>query len=258
MHFTKYHGTGNDFIMLDDRVGIFPATDYDRVAAFCHRRFGIGADGLILIQESLSPAEAFTMVYYNSDGRPGSFCGNGGRCAVAFATELGMLDAGQPIRFSAADRIHEAVYHSAQNIELQMWASGPPVATSLPDGTIGFYLNTGSPHLIVPVSDVQNTEVETLGRSLRYDPQFAPYGGVNVNFVEIASLTSIKVRTYERGVEAETYSCGTGVTAAALWHAPGKEVSIQTPGGTLTVRSSENGGYLYLIGPAERVFAGTI
>ena len=258
MQFTKYHGTGNDFILIDDRAGHFPTGDYGRVAALCHRRFGIGADGLILLQESLSPANAFTMVYYNSDGKPGSFCGNGGRCAVAFASELGMLQPGRHIRFSAADGVHEADYHTPQKIELQMRAAGDPVAALLPDGSTGYYLNTGSPHLIVPVSDVDKVEVETLGRALRYDPQFAPYGGVNVNFVEILSSTSVKVRTYERGVEAETYSCGTGVTAAALWHSPGNEVSIQTPGGMLSVRSSENGGSLYLIGPAERVFAGTI
>jgi diaminopimelate epimerase len=257
LHFVKYQGAGNDFVMVDDRSQTFPAGDYRHVEALCHRRFGIGADGLILLQEALSPATRFTMVYYNSDGNLSTFCGNGGRCIVAFAAEIGLVEPGETIAFSATDGVHEAVYFSQQHIELAMRCTGPPILVELADGVQGFYLNTGSPHVMIEVAHVDDIDVKKVGALYRHDHQFAPHGGVNINFVQRLRPDHLRVRTYERGVEDETYSCGTGVTASALWAAPGQEVAIETPGGLLSVRSKSDLSDIYLIGPGERVFAGT-
>jgi diaminopimelate epimerase len=258
LSFVKYQGTGNDFILVDDRAQTFPADDVSYIAHLCHRRFGIGADGLILLQESLNPADCFSMVYFNADGNPSTFCGNGGRCIVAFAAELGLLTAGDTITFNATDGQHAATYISGQHIELKMHCSGPPIATLVTGGGTGYYVNTGSPHLIIHVDDVDETEVKTVGALHRREPQFSVYGGVNVNFVQKVSPTHLRVRTYERGVEDETYSCGTGVTAAALWAAPGLQATIDTPGGILSVRSSPDLSDIDLIGPADRVYAGKL
>ncbi len=257
MQFVKYHGTGNDFILIDDRDGQFPAQDYARVAALCHRRFGIGADGLILLQPAAEPRYAFHMAYYNADGRPSTFCGNGGRCTVSFAAELGLVAAGAAVDFTAADGPHQATYHSPAQVELVMRPAQAPKAVVLADGRQGFFLDTGSPHLILPVDAVAEVEVVPQGRQYRHDAQFAAIGGVNVNFLERVGARHLHVRTYERGVEDETLSCGTGVTAAALWAAPGHTVRVDTPGGTLQVSSSADLGQVVLAGPAQRVYQGT-
>lgn len=258
MQFVKYHGTGNDFILIDDRAGHFPAQDFAQVAALCHRRFGIGADGLILLQVPSGHGQAFHMAYYNADGRPSTFCGNGGRCTVAFAAELGLVVPGGVVQFTAADGPHQATYHGANHIELAMHASDAPQQRLLAEGQKGYFLDTGSPHLILPVASVAEVEVVALGRQHRHDAQFASIGGVNVNFVEQLSANHLQVRTYERGVEDETLSCGTGVTAAALWAAPGHTVRVDTPGGTLQVSSSADLRQVVLAGPAQRVYQGTL
>jgi diaminopimelate epimerase len=256
MEFAKYHGAGNDFILIDDRAGMFLLGNIELVKHLCDRHFGIGADGLLLLQESLSPAMAYKMVYYNSDGNVATFCGNGGRCLAAFAANLGVIEPKDWITFEASDGPHKARYTSPDTIELQMRASGPPIQVEIEGYSEAWFMNTGSPHLLIPVPDVHSIDVRTLGAKYRYDPQFAVYGGVNVNFIETVGPTSIKVRTYERGVEDETLSCGTGVTASALWHAPGQLVHVDTPGGKLQVASIADLSEIFLIGPAEEVFKG--
>lgn len=227
LHFHKYQGTGNDFILLDNR-GKTIALSTEQIAQLCHRRFGIGADGLMLLE----PADGYDyrMVYYNADGRESTMCGNGGRCIAAFAQRLGIIQ--NETSFVAIDGAH--------------------TATITPDGTVSLhmqdvaniqhregytFLDTGSPHYVTQVADVQAADVVSLGRVIRYDKAFEP-GGLNVNFVQPVA-GGLHVRTYERGVEGETLSCGTGVTAAAIaasGNALGSfDTTVFTPGGELRV-----------------------
>jgi diaminopimelate epimerase len=255
MTFFKYHGTGNDFILLDDRAHLFPIADQGLIERLCHRRFGIGADGLILLR-SASEAD-FGMIYVNADGREGSMCGNGGRCCVRFAHDLGLFR--HETRFRAIDGLHEA---TVENETVSLSMSDVSDIQSI-DGL--FFLNTGSPHVVKFVADVQAVDVVTEGRALRYDPRFGP-GGTNVNFVQPLDGQTLSVRTYERGVEAETYSCGTGVTAAVLVAhqqlGMAGPMSAQTPGGLLqvdfTARPNSSFTNIRLIGPAVRVFVGEV
>jgi diaminopimelate epimerase len=270
MDFFKYQGTGNDFVMIDDRNKSFPAGNQALIEQICHRRFGIGADGLILLQNDLSessPGESspgvdssrydFRMVYFNADGAEGSMCGNGGRCIVRFAHDLGLFT--DKTRFRAVDGEHLAEVHGDE-IFLKM--SNVPAIENR-DGLT--FLNTGSPHVVRFVDDLEPLDVVAEGRAIRYDSRFQP-GGTNVNFVQILDGNTLYVRTYERGVEDETYSCGTGVTAVALVAHQQEGVSspaiIKTLGGNLRVAFSPlpNGAFdtIYLIGPAQRVFAGEI
>ncbi|RYD52260.1 MAG: diaminopimelate epimerase [Sphingobacteriales bacterium] len=255
IQFAKYQGTGNDFMLLDNRAGIYSLTQAD-VAALCHRRFGIGADGLMLL-ETTSEAD-FRMVYYNADGGISTLCGNGSRCMVAFAQKLGLVQSGA-VRFEAADGLHDAQILSDGQVALQM-ADVTEMAT---DAT-GIFLNTGSPHYIFWTENADSEPVDLKGRETRYDPRFAP-GGTNVNFVE-RRAADLYVRTYERGVEAETLSCGTGVTAAAI-AASGTalgsfDIPVETPGGWLRVQYQKTGPEtataVCLTGPAQWVFEGTI
>jgi len=252
--FYKYHGTGNDFIMIDNREGLLGPAFRNQIPALCHRHFGIGADGVILIQ--LHSDYDFEMVYYNPDGSQ-SLCGNGSRCAVAFARELKMVK--DKAIFLAYDGEHSAfikdelIYLSMTDIE--------KVDTLEED----FFVNTGSPHYIKLVQSIQNFDVLTQGRKIRNSEPFEP-NGTNVNFIELhVDDNSLHIRTYERGVEDETMSCGTGVTAAALiaaklgFHSP---VNVHAQGGNLQVSFHENAGGSYsdihLIGPAVKVFQGEI
>jgi diaminopimelate epimerase len=253
--FFKYQGTGNDFILIDDRAQVFPAHDQALVAQLCHRRFGIGADGLILLQHH--PDYDFQMVYFNADGAEGSMCGNGGRCIVRFAHDLGLFEA--TTRFLAVDGEHTAEMRG-ELVHLHM--SNVPSIDIQPMHT---YLNTGSPHVVQFVANVANYDVVGEGRRVRHSDAFAP-GGTNVNFTQLIDGQSLSVRTYERGVEDETYSCGTGVTAAALaanqqFGLP-SPVAIRVVGGTLQVSfiPQPDGSFtdIYLIGPARRVFEGAI
>jgi diaminopimelate epimerase len=255
LHFYKYHGTGNDFIMIDNRDEHFPKKEVALVAFLCDRHFGIGADGLILLEPD---AEVdFSMVYHNSDGLPGSMCGNGGRCSVAFAKHLGII--GESTVFRAVDGLHEASFDAMGRVSLKMQD-----VTDIKQKPNYLYLDTGSPHHVQLVANLADMDVRAEGAKLRY----GLYGkkGCNINFVEAIGTDSYKVRTYERGVEDETLSCGTGVTAVALAmhhtnNTKSNHIGLHAVGGELQVHFNENSkGYnnVYLIGPAEMVFKGEI
>lgn len=251
--FYKYQGTGNDFIMMDDRVHAFDEKNLDLVRKLCDRKFGIGADGLILIRNH--PDYDFEMVYFNSDGSQ-SMCGNGARCAVAFSSFLGIVSGST--RFLAIDGPHEAILRN-DLVELLMGE-----VKGIENRNSDYFVNTGSPHHIRFVEEIKSYPVFDEGKSVRYDSQYAP-SGTNVNFLQELGTGEVFVRTYERGVENETLSCGTGVTAAALVFGSQKnlnQVNIKTLGGNLSVKFQKNGngGFqnIWLIGPAEQVFSGKI
>ncbi len=253
IQFDKYQATGNDFILIDNRQKTFPS-NMDLIPRLCDRRFGIGSDGLILIQDH--PECDFEMVFYNPDGSQ-SLCGNGSRCAVKFARELGMIR--NSCRFMAFDGIHEASINDDGIVKLKM--QNVQNVRSLEDGML---VDTGSPHLIRYVQDIQAVDVNGRGRDIRYNETFKK-DGVNVNFVEILGDRSIFVRTYERGVENETLSCGTGVTAAAIacgLKSMDSPVEINTRGGRLEVAFNEMPDQtfteVFLIGPAKHVFSGKV
>lgn len=254
LDFNKYHGAGNDFIIIDNRQHILKADDISLIKKLCCRHYGIGADGLILIYDH--DKHDFEMKYFNADGKEGSMCGNGGRCAVAFAKKANILTGSGS--FVATDGIHKAIINES-DISISMNDVDPPANVKG-----NHFLNTGSPHYIIPVPDNSKVDVNSKGRSIRWSDQFAP-NGVNVNFVEYQP-DGIFVRTFERGVEAETLSCGTGVTAAAIsskWNNPdGKySVKVKTNGGTLGVDFllSRNGiTNICLHGPAKFVYEGKI
>lgn len=252
--FNKYQGAGNDFIIIDNRKEIFNAVDSDTINKLCDRRFGVGADGLILI--SGSTQYNFEMKYFNSDGFEGSMCGNGGRCSSDFAIREGI--AGKNLTFKAVDGVHKAV---AENniIRLKM---NDVNEYDIINGN--YFINTGSPHYVVFKDDIQNFDVNSEGKKLRWAKEFAP-GGTNVNFVE-ADKNGIYVRTFERGVEEETLSCGTGVTASAIvsvlsGHFDRNDVKVKTKGGNLSVSFNISGkkiSDIWLSGPATFVFEGMI
>jgi diaminopimelate epimerase len=251
--FFKYQGTGNDFVMIDDRLARWDLGNLDLIAALCDRRFGIGADGLILIRSHAD--YDFEMVYFNADGSQ-SFCGNGARCAVAFAAFLGIID--HQTQFLAIDGPHEAIIREGM-VELKM-GDVSSISESLGDA----FVHTGSPHHVRWVENLDSYPVLAEGQLLRHHACYAP-GGTNANFVEQVNEHEIKVRTFERGVENETLSCGTGVTAAALVFGERQHqhsVLVHSPGGTLKVTFEGNAqeGFhnIWLIGPAEQVFSGTI
>lgn len=250
--FYKYHGTGNDFVLVDNRELTFPKDNHKLIYDMCSRRFGIGADGLILLENDASVD--FKMVYYNSDGHQSTMCGNGGRCIVKFAKDIGHFTSSE-CTFEAPDGLHTAVV-SDEVVKLEM----RPV-TQIETRNQDYYLHTGSPHYVQFVEEVENFDVVNEGKSIRYNDEFKKEG-TNVNFVEIAD-DYISVATYERGVEDETYSCGTGVTASALaTHVAGKGQSpqaIKTKGGDLKVYYTKEGSVyndIFLEGPAIKVFEG--
>ena len=255
LKFYKYQGTGNDFIIMDNREELI-SLQTEQIAFLCDRRFGIGADGLMLLNNRTG--YDFEMKYYNSDGREGTMCGNGGRCLVKFAYDMGIRK--NEYLFSAIDGEHEAEIDTEGIVSLKM-KDVDEVVTDNND----FILNTGSPHYIHQVEDVTKTDVYKEGRDIRYNDEFRK-DGINVNFVEVRDEDELYVRTYERGVEDETYSCGTGVTAAAIafWHNERgyNNVVVKTKGGTLSVeydRMNENEyRNIWLNGPAVRVFEGLI
>jgi len=256
MQFYKYQGTGNDFILFDNRDLKFNRSDNALVAKLCHRRFGIGADGLMLLQAR--DGFDFEMVYYNSDGNESSMCGNGGRCIVEFARTLEL--AKENTRFYATDGAHEAIV-APGFVSLKM-----KDVDSIEVTADFSFLNTGSPHYVAFVKNITAFNVFEEGKKIRYNSRFKAQG-TNVNFIEKQG-DELFVRTYERGVEDETYSCGTGVTAAALVAAinnvsSGKNYcDINTLGGKLKVKFNNHNNKtftdVWLEGPATLVFKGDI
>ncbi|MDF2385365.1 diaminopimelate epimerase [Nostoc ellipsosporum NOK] len=256
LSFSKYQGTGNDFILLDNREGAYNTLTTEHIHRLCDRRFGIGADGLMLLNNH--PGYDFEMKYYNADGREGSMCGNGGRCLVRFAYHLGIHR--NEYKFLAVDGEHEAEIDTDGIVSLKM-----NDVDKIRRQNGDFILNTGSPHYVKVVSDVMDMDVYKKGRDIRYSKEYEQEG-INVNFVEQTGEDKITVRTYERGVEDETYSCGTGVTAAAMvcYHNENgfNDVQVKTLGGKLHVEFDriEEDRYInvWLSGPAEKVYEGKI
>lgn len=253
LHFYKYQATGNDFVLIDNRAGAILFSK-EQIQCICDRRFGVGADGLILIE--LDPTAQFKVNYYNSDGSQ-SLCGNGSRAAVNFASVLGLVEG--KTNFTAYDGPHDAELLTDDVVRLKM--ADVDLTEKIGDD---FLINTGSPHYVRFVNDLKNYSVVKEGKSIRNSEKYKEKG-VNVNFVETLDDGSIFVRTYERGVEEETLSCGTGVTAAALAFATrdnGSPVKIKTRGGSLSVefKVGQSGAFqdIFLIGPAKMVFEGDL
>lgn len=250
--FYKYQGTGNDFIIIDNRQLFFSKNDTKHIAALCDRKFGIGADGLILLENH--PTLDFRMVYYNSDGNESSMCGNGGRCLVHFAKFLGIIQ--NKTTFEAIDGIHEAIILN-DIVSLKM---NDVESVKIENNNI--FLNTGSPHHVEICNQLDTLDIQNVGAKLRFEK----YGteGANINFVKQIDNDTFSVRTYERGVESETLSCGTGVTAVAIaMHAIQKTnsgtVILKTPGGDLEVTFEVNESQyknIWLKGPAVQVYKG--
>jgi len=255
--FYKYQGAGNDFIIIDNRNLDFTENNPEKIAQLCNRRFGIGADGLMLLQNSKE--SDFEMVYYNADGNIGSMCGNGGRCIVAFAKDLGIISG--TTHFLAVDGTHDASIDEAGTwVSLKM----NDVNRIDSDGD-AYVLDTGSPHYVKIVSHLETLDVATEGASIRNQDTYRK-AGINVNFTSPEN-NGYFVRTFERGVEDETLACGTGVTAVALAMARHnrQQGDIETPiralGGDLLIRFHADNGYysnIFLEGPAKFVFKGTI
>lgn len=258
--FFKYQGTGNDFVIIDNRDNKLTEIP---VAHWCDRRFGIGADGLMLLQQK--QGYDFEMVYYNSDGKISSMCGNGGRCISAFADSLG-LSKNNRLNFLAVDGPHEAIIHENSIVSLKMLDVSK---SNIVNGRDFIELNTGSPHYVKKVNDLDMPEFEREAKKIRHSNEYE-IQGINVNFMEVleSEKNTLRVRTFERGVEAETYSCGTGVTACALSHSillganmDTQSIKIQTLGGPLEVEFSQDSNKffdIWLKGPAKKVFEGVI
>lgn len=251
IRFSKYQGTGNDFVMIDNRDGSV-SHGPELAARLCDRKFGIGADGLILLETS--DTVDFDMIYYNADGSQ-SFCGNGSRCVVRFASSLGLID--HEATFTAIDGTHQARIEDGI-VHLKM-----NDVADYERGDSYYFIDTGSPHYILYVDDLQEVDIVKEAQKIRYNDRFKEEG-TNVNFVQ-RTPQGLKLRTYERGVEGETLSCGTGVTAVALSGAIGDGmkdlVKLESMGGSLEVRFARNGnGFtdIWLSGPAEEVFVGEV
>jgi len=253
--FIKYQGTGNDFVIIDNRDLRFPKYDVSLIEKICTRRFGVGADGLMLVENA--DGFAFRMVYYNSDGRQSTMCGNGGRCIAAFAVAEDI--APEEGVFIAIDGPHEYSFTEAGQVRLKMID-----VTAIERVGTDLIMNTGSPHYVRFVPQVAGCDMVEIGRSVRYNDRFKAEG-INVNIVEIAEGQA-RMRTYERGVEDETFSCGTGTVAAALSVAVQQQlgegtVLLETKGGLLKVHFQKRGNHftnIYLEGPATQVYAGVL
>jgi len=257
MIFYKYHGTGNDFVLIDNRVSKWAPTE-EQVKKICSRHFGVGADGLLIIEDS-SEAD-FNMLYYNADGRKSSMCGNGGRCAVKYAKQVGIVSK-TDVSLLAADGLHFAKILENGHVALKMNFS--------PDHELrgqAYILDTGSPHYVRFKYNLDSMNMIQEGRMVRNSAQYKT-DGINVNFVE-ETIDGLKIRTYERGVEDETLSCGTGVTAAAIaWFFKERKrdnqlIKVHTLGGQLHVQIEVDDNkeieHVWLVGPAKEVFIGEI
>ena len=257
LHFYKYQGAGNDFILVDNRENLIDHHNVKLIAHLCDRRFGIGGDGIMFLQNK--EGYDFEMVYYNADGQPSSMCGNGGRCIVAFAKFLGVIDT--ETDFLAVDGPHHArISERGDWVSLQMID-----VDTINNDNDAYVLNTGSPHYVAFADDLANKDVYTEGHAIRNNETYHT-NGINVNFVEPKG-DGYFVRTFERGVEDETYACGTGVTAVALAMAKHHNQTghIQTPikvlGGDLNIHFNYDGNtftHIFLEGPAVQVFEGEV
>lgn len=256
LEFYKYQGTGNDFVMIDNRSETFPKDDTKLIERLCDRRFGIGADGLILLEND--PETDFRMVYYNSDGNQSSMCGNGGRCLVAFAKKLNVI--GNDTTFIATDGLHHASVGDNGLVSLQMID-----VANIKKSDDHVFLNTGSPHHVQMVDDLEHYNVKEKGAEIRYGDLYGKQGS-NINFVKKIDDKTFSLRTYERGVEDETLACGTGATAVAIaMNATGEtdatSIDLNVEGGKLVVSFNKEAGKftdVFLKGPAEFVFKGVI
>ncbi len=259
INFFKYQGTGNDFVIIDNRNSNFDSKNTQLVSFLCDRRMGIGADGLMLLENHEKSDIDFTMRYFNSDGKEASMCGNGGRCIAAFAVHQKAVSNVDKFLFEAVDGMHEASYDNGI-VSLKMTN-----VDQIETGNGYFFLDTGSPHYVSHKNEIDNIDIVKYGSEIRYSDQFKP-GGTNVNIVETLSESHIKVRTYERGVEDETYSCGTGVVASAIStfvkNNQNKSFDIDVKGGKLNVKfegdASDGFKNIWLTGPATFVFKGII
>jgi len=252
--FYKYQGTGNDFVMIDNRLSVFDTHNSSLIAHLCDRRVGVGADGLIVLESDSN--YDFKMVYFNADGNESTMCGNGGRCIVAFANFLGIIKS--DTHFLAIDGPHLAVFNNGY-VELKMQD-----VLSVSSKEDYFILDTGSPHYVSITSNLETLDMASEGALVRYSKPFSS-SGVNVNFAKKINKDTFAIRTYERGVEAETLSCGTGATAVAIamFHSGqsiSKVINLKTLGGELIVRfEPQPSSYtnVWLCGPAVPVFKGT-
>ncbi|MFV0606220.1 MAG: diaminopimelate epimerase [Niabella sp.] len=257
LKFFKYQGTGNDFVLVDNREGSYNNLSATVIKDICDRRFGIGADGFMQLNQK--EEYDFEMVYYNADGQQGSMCGNGGRCIVQFAKDMGIYK--KAYHFLAVDGQHEACIHDEEGLVSLKMKDVKSISKYYNDDV----LDTGSPHYVQLTTHVMDLNVVTLGRKIRNNNDFKK-DGINVNFVEKKDDHNLIVRTYERGVEDETFACGTGVTAAALVFFQKEDGSnkleIDVLGGHLSVNyiRHKDGSYtdIWLKGPAKKVFEGEI
>ena len=257
IEFYKYQGAGNDFILIDNRQAVFSGDKVAFAQNWCNRRFGIGSDGLIFIEDDTETK--FLMDFYNPDGSQ-SFCGNGSRCAIAFAYFLGVFKSEGS--FKAIDGIHEAIYLPNGQVKIAMHQYG-----AIQKVADNFFLDTGSPHFISYESASKERDIVEFGRSIRYSDQYADKG-VNVNLISPLEKGKIAVRTYERGVEDETLACGTGATACGLSYADlflteqSGVVDVRVKGGDLKIHfhKLKQGLFdqIWLEGPAEFVFKGSL
>jgi len=272
MEVWKLQGTGNDFLLIDDRylwveswIKELGLSKEEFVRRLCDRHRGAGADGLILVKKPENPKHCFKWEFYNADGSVAEMCGNGARCAVRFAYEKGIC--GEEVKFETLAGVVEAkVMEGGRRVKVKLTPPTPPQDKSVPleEGTVeGVFINTGVPHLVVRVENLEDFPVVRRGRALRFHPLFEPKG-TNVNFLEPVGENAIRVRTYERGVEGETLACGTGATACALvayekgW-VEKKPVRVITKSGEeLVVDFSEDLKEVYLTGPVRKVFTGLL
>jgi len=252
--FYKYQGTGNDFVMIDNRSEVISKENVSLINSLCDRRFGVGGDGLILLESSVETD--FKMVYFNADGNESTMCGNGGRCIVAFARFLKIID--NSTTFEAIDGLHAATI-SGDIVSLQMQD-----VTTIEDKGGNVFLDTGSPHHVQFEEHIADFDLKTIGRNIRNKI----YGveGSNINFVKKINDTTFRLRTYERGVEDETLACGTGATAVAiamnyLKETTASNMKINVEGGELKISFDvKDGSYtnVFLTGKAVQVFKGEI
>lgn len=255
IQFFKYQGTGNDFVMLDNRNSLYQNLNTAQIQLLCDRHFGIGADGLILLENHST--YDFEMIYYNSDGNKSSMCGNGGRCAVRFAADQNSIK--NLCTFLAIDGSHDAQLLPDNKVSLKMKNVSQIIASNE-----ALLLNTGSPHYVCFIKDKMPSDFVKQAEAIRNQPAFKKEG-INVNFV-IAFNQKLQIRTYERGVENETLSCGTGVTAAALassyaYPDGAYNLDVETQGGVLQVsfmKCNESYENIWLTGEAKCVFSGEI